>query len=122
MNLTHLLITNCRYISPSGRLQVRIPDNTVVVGYVFNGASGPCVPFATLGSSFPQTYEPAYPDLQVGFTGTSLLVKVRCHMWSSHLHLALLSHFAFVWFQNPRFDPPYVGGYGTNVLTAQNLK
>ena len=105
--MTHPLITNRRFISPSGRLQVQYAGGSGTVGYVFDDASGPCVPFATLGPSplircfrtgvnLPDDFSQTDADLQVWFTGTSLLAKVRCHMWNSHPPLALLSHFAFV--------------------------
>ena len=55
MNVTHPLITNRRFISPSGRLQVQYADGSGVLGYVVNADTGPCVPFATLGPSFPHT-------------------------------------------------------------------
>ena len=79
-----------------------------VLGYIFNDANGPCVPFVTLGPSLIRCFtgrtglnlasnpNPFDKDLQVSFTGTSILAEVRCLIWRSHPSIAMLSHFASV--------------------------
>jgi hypothetical protein len=93
VNVTHLLvINNRRFLSRGGYLQVRLASGGAILGYVFNDPNGPCVPFATLGPSFPHLshtfncfrtglnivsdFTPTYSDLLVSFTGSSLLALV----------------------------------------------
>lgn len=56
MNVTHfVLITDRRFLSTFGRLQVRLASGGAVLGYVFNNPNGPCVPFAILATPFPHS-------------------------------------------------------------------
>jgi len=71
---------------------VRLANGGAILGYVFNDVNGPT------GLNLASNPNPSDGDLQVSFSGTSLLAE------------------------DPQFGPPYyVSGSGTDVLKAQNL-